>query len=84
MKEKSTSNKATEDKINEALEKVRPALQMDGGDVKFVNWDEKSGIVRVELVGMCANCPMSQITLKEGIEAEIKSAVPEVKGVVNG
>ena len=79
-----SKEKTIEEKINIALEKVRPALQMDGGDVKFVSWDEKSGIVRVELMGMCAGCPMSQITLKEGIEAEIKASVPEVKEVVNG
>ena len=54
---------------------------MDGGDVKFVNFDEKSGVLKVELVGRCAHCPMSQITLKQGIEAEIKKTVKEVKRV---
>lgn len=68
-------------KIKEELEKVRPALQMDGGDVNFVSFDEKTGVLKVELVGHCAHCPMSQITLKQGIEAEIKAAVPEVKSV---
>lgn len=72
-----------EEKINQALDKIRPALQMDGGDVNFVSWDEKSGIVKVSLTGMCSHCPMSQITLKEGIEAEIKKAIPEVKEVIN-
>jgi Fe-S cluster biogenesis protein NfuA len=77
------NEKNIENKINKALEKIRPALQMDGGDVKFVSWDKKSGIVKVSLTGMCSHCPMSQITLKDGIEAEIKNSVPEVKEVIN-
>lgn len=71
--------KNMENKIKKALEKVRPALQADGGDVEFVAWDEKSGTVQVQLMGMCSGCPMSQITLKEGIEKEIQKEVPEVK-----
>lgn len=70
-------------KIKKALEKVRPSLQADGGDVEFVSWDKKTGIVRVRLAGMCASCPMAQITLKQGIEAEVKKEVPEVKEVVS-
>lgn len=71
-----------EQKINKTLDKIRPSLQMDGGDVDFVKFDEKKGILEVELVGHCAHCPMSQITLKQGIEVEIKKAVPEVKEVI--
>ncbi|MBA3047435.1 NifU family protein [Patescibacteria group bacterium] len=71
-----------EEKIKKVLEKIRPSLQADGGDVHFVNFDENSGVLKVELMGMCAHCPMSQITLKQGIEAEIKKEVPEVKEVV--
>jgi Fe-S cluster biogenesis protein NfuA len=70
-----------EEKIKKALEKVRPSLQADGGDVFYVGFDEKSGIVQVQLAGMCSHCPMAHITLKQGIEAEIKKAVPEVKSV---
>lgn len=70
-----------EKKIKEILETIRPSLQMDGGDVSFVNFDEKSGVLNVELLGMCSHCPMSQITLKQGIEQEIRSQVPEVKEV---
>lgn len=66
----------------EALNKIRPSLQADGGDVEMVSWDDKKGIVEVRLVGMCAGCPMSQITLKQGIEEELKKAIPEVKEVV--
>lgn len=68
-------------KINKILEKIRPALRADGGDVRFVEFNEKSGVLKVELMGHCAHCPMSQITLKQGIEAKIKKAVKEVKRV---
>lgn len=79
--EKSTSAKATEDKIKKALETVRPSLQADGGDVAFVSWNEKTGIAEVTLQGMCSHCPMGQITLKQGIEVEVKKEAPEVKEV---
>ena len=72
-----------EEKIKKSLEKVRPGLQADGGDVHFVSFNEKTGIVKVELMGMCSHCPMAQVTLKQGIEAEIKKEVPEVKEVIN-
>ena len=71
-----------ENKIKKALDKIRPALQADGGDVEFVGWDEKTGIVKVRMAGMCVGCPMAQITLKQGIEAEVKKEVAEVKEVV--
>ena len=83
MENKSSSAKATENKVKKALEKIRPALQADKGDVKFVGWDKKTGKVKVQLSGACAGCPMSQMTLKQGIEAEIKKDVPEVKEVIN-
>ncbi|HTX86733.1 MAG TPA: NifU family protein [Candidatus Nanoarchaeia archaeon] len=72
-----------EEKIKESLELIRPSLQADGGDVEFKSFDEKSGTVKVGLVGHCANCPMSAITLKEGVEAILKKEVPGVKVVVN-
>ena len=72
-----------EEKIKKVLDKVRPSLQADGGDVQFAGWDEKTGIVQVQLLGMCSGCPMSQITLKQGIEVEIKKEIPEVKEVIN-
>ena len=68
-------------KIKKVLETIRPSLQLDGGDVQLVDFDEKLGVLKVELMGQCAHCPMSQITLKQGIEAEIKRAAPEVKEV---
>ena len=70
-----------EKKIKAAIEQIRPSLQMDGGDVHFVDYDVKSGLLKVELMGHCAHCPMSSITLKQGIEAEIRRTVPEVTGV---
>lgn len=68
-------------KIEAVLEKVRPSLQMDGGDVRLMSFDEATGEVFVQLQGHCANCPMSSITLKQGIEATLKAELPEVKKV---
>ncbi len=67
------------EEIEKALAKVRPALQADGGDVELV--DVQDGIVSVKLTGACGGCPMSQMTLKEGIERAIREAVPDIKGV---
>lgn len=83
MEKKFSSAKAAENKIKQALEKIRPALQADGGDVHFVDFDKKIGILKVELMGMCSHCPMAEITLKKGIEQEIKKEVPEVKEVIS-
>lgn len=65
--------------VEKALEKVRPALQADGGDVELV--DVQDGIVSVKLTGACGGCPMSQMTLKNGIERAIKEVVPDIKEV---
>ncbi|MFH1413197.1 MAG: NifU family protein [bacterium] len=67
------------EKIKQELEKIRPSLQADGGDVNFVSFDAEKGIVKVELTGQCAHCPMADITLKQGIEYELKQSIPEVK-----
>jgi len=67
--------------IKSSLDKIRPSLQGHGGDVEFVDFDEKKGIVQVRLQGHCVGCPMAQMTLKEGIEEELKQAVPEIKKV---
>lgn len=69
-------------KIEKSLDEIRPMLQADGGDVQFVDFDEKTGLLKVQLMGMCAHCPMSQITLKQGIEAKIMKEIPEVKEVI--
>ncbi len=68
------------EQVQEALEKVRPALQRDGGDVELVEVTE-DGVVKVKLQGACGGCPMSQMTLKMGIEKVIKEAVPQVQSV---
>jgi Fe-S cluster biogenesis protein NfuA len=68
------------EKVQKALEKIRPTLQADGGDVELVDVD-MDGVVRVRLQGACAGCPMSQMTLRNGIERVLKKEVPEVKAV---
>ncbi len=70
------------DRVQESLDKVRPMLQQDGGDVELIEVDENSGIVKVTLTGACKGCPMSQITLKSGIERFLQSEIPEVTSVV--
>lgn len=67
-------------KINEVIDRVRPFLQRDGGDVQLVDITDDN-IVKVKLMGACGSCPMSIMTLKGGIEAELKKSVPEVKAV---
>ncbi len=69
-------------KVSEVLEKVRPVLQRDGGDVELIEVTD-DGIVKVALRGHCHGCPMSQMTLKMGIEYELKKAIPEVTKVVS-
>ncbi len=71
------------ERIEEALNTIRPALQLDGGDVMLVDVNEQDGIVRVQLQGACSGCPSSQITLAMGIERAIKDKVPEVKEVLS-
>jgi Fe-S cluster biogenesis protein NfuA len=65
--------------VEKALQKIRPSLQADGGDIELV--DIQDGVVKVKLTGACGGCPMSQMTLKMGVERVLKEAVPEVKGV---
>ncbi len=66
-------------KVEEIIAKIRPSLQADGGDIKLV--DVKDGVVKVALTGACGSCPMSQMTLKMGVEAVLKENVPGVKRV---
>lgn len=68
-------------KINEVIDKVRPYLQNDGGDVKFKRYE--NGVVYVSLVGACSNCPMATMTLQDGIESALISEIPDVIKVVN-
>lgn len=68
------------DKVEEILNRIRPSLRADGGDVELV--DVKEGIVSLKLTGACAGCPMSTITLKNGIERVLKEEISGVKEVV--
>lgn len=68
------------EQVEKALEKVRPSLLADGGNVELVEVSE-DGIVKVRLTGACRGCPMSQLTLKMGIEKTLKQAIPEIKEV---
>jgi Fe-S cluster biogenesis protein NfuA len=68
------------EKIEEAIGKIRPFLQRDGGDIQFVEFVD--GVVKVKLQGACGSCPMSMMTLKMGVEKQLKQDIPEVKEVV--
>lgn len=67
------------EEIQKAIDKIKPMLQADGGDVELVDYED--GVVKVRLRGACAGCPMSQMTVKNGIERMLKQEVPEVKSV---
>ena len=67
------------DRVEKALNDVRPHLQADGGNVELI--DVENGVVKVRLTGACAGCPMSQMTLKQGIESYIKKVIPEILSV---
>jgi Fe-S cluster biogenesis protein NfuA len=69
-----------QDKVMKALDSIRPGLQADGGDVEFVRVDADN-VVHIKLVGACGGCPMSTITLKQGIERIVKMQVPEITSV---
>ncbi|MCK7467273.1 MAG: NifU family protein [Desulfosudis oleivorans] len=69
------------EKVQKAIDLIRPSLQADGGDVELVDVSV-DGIVKVKLTGACHGCPMSQMTLKMGIEKIIKKQVPDIKEVV--
>lgn len=66
------------ERIEEVLDTIRPAIRADGGDVELLDFDEDSGVVEVRLMGACESCPISMMTLKEGIEKRLRSTVPGV------
>ena len=74
-----TDNKII-NKIEEALTEIRPFLENDGGDIHFVELSD-DWVVKVKLIGACSSCDISMMTLKNGVEAAIKNAVPKVKSV---
>ncbi|HPG38018.1 MAG TPA: NifU family protein [bacterium] len=71
----------TYNKVAKIIDSIRPALIADGGNVELI--DVANGIVKVKLQGACGSCPMAQMTLKMGIEREIKRHLPEIKEVVS-
>jgi len=79
MEGRGGGEKEMRENIEKALDKIRPALRADGGDIELV--DVVDGIVKVKLTGACGGCPMSQMTLKMGVERILKQQVPEVKSV---
>jgi Fe-S cluster biogenesis protein NfuA len=70
------------EKVQKAIDKIRPNLQADGGDIQLIDVTE-DGIVKVKLLGACQGCPMSQMTLKNGIEQFLKKEIPEVREVIS-
>jgi Fe-S cluster biogenesis protein NfuA len=68
------------ERVQEALDQIRPAIQMDGGDVELVDVTEDN-VVQLRLMGACHGCPMSMLTLQAGIERIVKAHVPEIAGV---
>jgi Fe-S cluster biogenesis protein NfuA len=69
------------EKIEEALDNIRPYLEADGGNVRIIDLSEDM-VLKLELLGNCGSCPMSNMTLKAGVEETIKKAIPEIKKVV--
>ncbi|MDC3306172.1 NifU family protein [Flavobacteriales bacterium] len=69
------------DKIEAALQEIRPFLEADGGDINFIELTDE-WVVKVKLVGACSSCNISMMTLKNGVEVVVKRAVPQVKEVV--
>jgi Fe-S cluster biogenesis protein NfuA len=66
------------ERVEEALDLIRPALENDGGNVELVDVDEAAGVVKLKMVGACGSCPMSQLTLRMGIERVLKEQIPEI------
>lgn len=69
------------DKIKETIENIRPYLNMDGGDIEFIKYED--GYVYIKLTGACQHCMYQDNTINEGIEEMLKNEVPEIKGVIN-
>jgi Fe-S cluster biogenesis protein NfuA len=68
------------ERVEEVLKEIRPSLQADGGDIELI--DVNDGVVKVRLMGACGSCPMSQMTLKMGVEKSLQEKIPEIKEVV--
>ncbi len=69
------------EEVKKVLDQIRPSLQADGGDVELIAVNAKTGIVKVRLQGACAGCPMSQLTLQEGLGRVLRNKVKGFKGI---
>ncbi len=69
------------ERVQKIIDEIRPALEADGGNIELVDVQE-DGVVKVRLMGACGSCPMSQMTLKRGVEARLKAKIPEIKEVL--
>ena len=67
------------ERVEQVINRIRPAVQMDGGDIELI--DVVNGVVKLRLVGSCSGCPSSMLTLQQGIERAIRTEVPEITGV---
>ena len=76
------TDKTILDKIERALDEIRPYLETDGGDINLVEVTDKM-VVKVKLLGACSDCNVSMMTMKSGVEQAVKRAVPEVKEVID-
>lgn len=72
----------TYERVEKVLDKIRPYIQSDGGDISLVSVDEAAGVVKVTLSGACGSCPSSTQTLKGGVERMVRQEIPEIKEVV--
>ncbi len=75
-----TQNAELVKKVENVIDQIRPYLEADGGNIRFVEITDEN-VVNVELLGACGSCPMSQMTLKAGVEQAVKKAIPEIKAV---
>jgi Fe-S cluster biogenesis protein NfuA len=72
-----------EEKVKKALEKIRPFIQADGGDIELVEVDEKNKNILIKFLGACANCAMLEITLKYGIEEAVREEIPDINKIIS-
>ncbi len=82
MEMETVENSTLKDRVEEAIQQIRPSLQADGGDIQLIAVSEE-GQVSVQLQGACAGCPMSQMTLTHGVEKHLKEVIPEVTEVIS-
>lgn len=82
MTEQGQNQAALKERVNEVIGEIRPYIQADGGDIELVEVQQDSGKVSIRLSGACRGCPMSEMTLKMGVERRLKEKVPEISEVV--